>query len=54
MAKKSIRVEVDEELHQRLKIKSAVTGKPITEFIRERLRHWVNEEKPIILPPDKK
>lgn len=56
MAKKSIRFEIDEELHRKAKIKSAVTGQTIADFLREKLRKWVNVDHPIILPeaePDK-
>lgn len=41
---------MDEELHSRAKLKSAVTGKTLTEICRKALQRWVNEELPIILP----
>lgn len=51
MAKtKSVRVEISEQLHTRAKIKSAVTGKSMTDVCREALERWVDEELPIILP----
>lgn len=50
MAKKSIRIEVEEKLHTRLKIKSAVTGRTIADVCRKALTAWVDEELPIILP----
>ena len=51
MSRKSFRVEIDEELHAKVKIKAAVTGQTVAGFCREALRRWVEEEKPIILPP---
>jgi len=50
MAKKSIRVEIDEGLHTRAKMKSAVTGKTLADVCREAIQRWVDEEFPIILP----
>ena len=49
---KSIRIELSEALHTKVKIKSAVTKIPIAEFVREKLRWWVEENRPIILPTD--
>lgn len=51
MSKKSFRVELDEELYAKVKIKAAVTRQTVAGFCREALRRWVEEEKPIILPP---
>ena len=50
MPKKSIRVEIDDELHRKCKIKSAVTGKTVADVCREALHKWVNQDHPIILP----
>ncbi len=50
--KKSVRVEIDEELHRKLKIKAAVTGITIAEVIRESLYKWLEYTYPIILPPN--
>jgi len=51
MARKSLRVEIDESLHTKIRIKSAFTGKTATDVCREALRKWVDEDHPIILPP---
>jgi len=50
MSRKSLRVELDNELHTRAKIKSATTGKSMAEVCREAIQRWVDEEFPIILP----
>ncbi len=49
--KKSIRVEIEEKLHHQLKIKAAVTGTTVADFVREALRKWVEEEHPIVILP---
>jgi len=48
--KKSLRIEIDADTHQRAKIKSAVTGKTMAEVCREAINRWLNEETPIIIP----
>lgn len=50
--KKSIRVEIDETLHTKCKMKSAALDVTITDYVREALRKWVEEEHPIILLPE--
>ena len=52
MPKKSFRVEVDERLHRKCKMKSAATGKTVTDVCREALTKWVDKDHPIILLPD--
>ena len=54
MSKKSIRVEIDDELHTKVKIKCAATGKTIADIIRDALRRWVDQEHPIVIPPKKR
>ena len=54
MAKKSFRVELDEELHQRVRYKALTQGITVAALIRKKLTDWVEKEKPIVLPPDKK
>lgn len=50
--KKSIRFEVSEELHRKVKIKSVVTDTTIADLLRETLRKWVEEDHPIIIAPE--
>ena len=52
MSKKSIRIEIDENLHKKLALKAAVTGTPTTSVVRKKLHAYVDEEHPIILLPD--
>jgi hypothetical protein len=54
MADKSIRIPLSADLHRRVKVKSAATGRPITDVVREFLRRWVEEEHPIVLPDPNK
>ena len=58
MTKKSIRVDIDENLHQRVRFKALALDTTVAAFVREKLRQWVEEEKPIVLlpteQPDKK
>jgi predicted DNA binding CopG/RHH family protein len=44
-----VTVVVTEELKRKAKIKSAKTGKPIAEFVREALEAWTADD-----PPDDK
>ena len=39
--KKTVRVEVPNSLHRRIKIKAAMTGKPMAVVCREALYKWV-------------
>ena len=50
MAKKSVRVEIDEGLHTRARIKSVATGETLADVCRNAIRRWVNDEFPIPLP----
>jgi plasmid stability protein len=45
----SFRLNLDRTIHRKAKIKAAMTGIPIAEYVRECLRKWVEEERPIIL-----
>ena len=49
---KSFRVVLTDELHRKCKMKSAATGKTITNVCREALTDWVDKQHPIILPPE--
>ena len=51
MTKKSIRVEVDDELHQRVRYKALAMGTTVAAVIRQKLHDWVEKEKPIVLLP---
>jgi len=51
MPKKSIRVEIDETLHQRVRFKALTQNTTVAALVREKLRQYVEEEKPIVLPP---
>jgi len=44
--KKQLVAWVPEELHRKARVKSAQTGRPISEVIREALRRWVEETPP--------
>ena len=47
MAKeKRITVKVPEDLHHRVKVKSAQVGKPISDVVREFLTKWVEDDPP--------
>lgn len=39
-------VQLDRELHRKARVKSALTGKPMAEVMREALKRWVEEEPP--------
>lgn len=45
----SFRLNLDPVIHQKAKVKAAMTGKTIADVVRECLRIWVEEELPIIL-----
>ena len=49
--KKSIRVEIDENLHQKVRFKALTLNTTVADVVRKQLRHWVEKEKPIVLPP---
>jgi len=51
MSKKSIRVEIDEDLHQKVRYKALALNTTVADVVRNKLRRWVQEEKPIVLPP---
>ncbi len=42
---KSIRVELDDDLHRKARIKSAKTGIPMTEICRKALEEWTKDIK---------
>jgi len=46
---KKVIARVPDELHKAAKIKAAITGRPVSEVIREALERWVKDH-----PPDKK
>ena len=43
---KQIVTRVPDDLHRKVKIKSAETGKTITEVVREKLEEWVENDLP--------
>ena len=44
--KKQIVTRVPDDLHRKVKIKSAKTGKTITEVVKEKLEQWVENDPP--------
>jgi plasmid stability protein len=50
MPKKGLRVDIDEKLHQRVRFKALTQNTTVAAIVRELLRRWVEEEKPIVLP----
>jgi len=44
--KKQIVTRVPSDLHRKVKIKSAKTGKTITEVVKEKLEEWVEDDLP--------
>ena len=45
--KKQVVTRIPDDLHRRVKIKSAKTGKTITEVVKEKLEEWVeNDPRP--------
>ena len=51
MSKKSFRVEIDADLHRKVRYKALATGTTVAAIIRQKLHDWVTQEKPIVLPP---
>ena len=51
MTKKSIRVEIDEDLYQKVRYKALATETTVAAVVRQKLHDWVTKEKPIVLPP---
>ena len=47
---KQVVTRISEDLHRKVKIKSAKTGKTITEVVKEQLEQWVENDPP---PGDK-
>jgi hypothetical protein len=43
---KRITVKVPQDLHHRIKVKSAIVGKSISDVVREYLAQWVEEDPP--------
>ena len=43
---KRLTVRLPKQLHRRARIRSAVTGRPISDVIREALRRWVDQDLP--------
>ena len=41
---KRITVNVPEDLHHKVKVKSALVGKPISDVVREYLAQWVEDD----------
>jgi hypothetical protein len=44
--RKQVVTRISHDLHRKVKIKSAETGKTITEVIKERLEEWVQDDPP--------
>jgi hypothetical protein len=44
--RKQVVTRIPGDLHRKVKIKSAKTGKTITEVVRERLEEWVRDDPP--------
>ena len=44
--KKTVVAQVPIELHKAAKVKSAKTGKPVSEVVREALEKWVKDHPP--------
>ena len=43
---KKVIARVPDELHRAAKIKAAITGRPVSEVIREALEKWVKDSPP--------
>jgi predicted DNA-binding protein len=41
---KQVVTRIPEDLHRKVKIKSAETGKTITEVVKEKLEEWVEDD----------
>ena len=46
--RKQVVTRIPDDLHRKVKIKSAKTGKTITEVVKEKLEEWVEDD----LPPE--
>jgi len=44
--KKQVVTRIPDDLHRKVKIKSAETGKTITEVVKEKLEEWVEDDPP--------
>ena len=47
----SIRINLDKDLHRRVRFKALTQNTTVAAVVREKLRDWVENEKPIVLPP---
>jgi plasmid stability protein len=47
---KSLRVNIDEDLHQKVRYKALALNTTVAAVIRKMLTDWVEKEKPIVLP----
>lgn len=52
MTTKSLRVNIEEDLHRKARYKALALDTTLAAVVREQLRKWVEEEKPIVLPPE--
>ena len=44
--RKQVVTRISYDLHRKVKIKSAKTGKTITEVVKEKLEEWVEDDPP--------
>ena len=44
--RKQVVTRIPDDLHRKVKIKSAKTGKTITEVVKEKLEEWVRDDPP--------
>ena len=44
--RKQVVTRIPDDLHRKVKIKSAKTGKTITKVVREKLEEWVRDDPP--------
>jgi hypothetical protein len=44
--RKQVVTRIPDDLHRKVKIKSAKTGKTITEVVKEKLEEWVENDPP--------
>jgi predicted DNA binding CopG/RHH family protein len=54
LVEKRLTIRLPEELHKAAKIRAAVTGKPVSEVLREALEEWVGEDPLAGYEPKKK
>ena len=47
----SLRVNINQSLYQKVRFKALTLNITVADVVREKLRLWVEEEKPIVLPP---